>query len=379
MRIAIVNGAVVTAGGVLPAATIDIAGGRIAAIETAAAGDADAHLDLDGGWLVPGFVDAQVNGGGGVLFNDRPSVEGMVAIAEAHRAFGTTALAPTLVSETVEVIAEALDSLDSAIEQGAEGIVGVHVEGPMLNPARNGTHDRDRLRPIGPDLAEVLTKRRRGRVMVTLAPEMVSPADIAGLVAAGVIVSAGHSEADAATVRAALDAGMTGVTHLFNAMPPLRQREPGVVGVTLDDPRPWSGLIVDGVHVAPEVLRLARKARPLDRLMLVTDAMSSVGAAEKNFTLHGQPIEVRDGICRNPDGTLAGSDLDMASAFANACAMMRVSPPEAAAMAATNPAAFLGLGATHGSIALGARADWVVLDAALGLRETWLAGRRVAP
>ena len=379
-RLRFVNGRVAGPAGVLMGASILLEGDRIAAIEPL--GDDPRHdepgdeIDLDGGWLMPGFIDTQVNGGGGVLFNDQTDVEGIRAIGAAHARYGTTAFLPTLISEEPARIALALEAADAAIAAGVPGVVGVHIEGPILNAARKGIHDAAKFRLLDPAIIALLTAPRRGRVMVTLAPERVSIDDLRTLVAAGVIVSAGHSEADYATMIAAFDAGLSGVTHLFNAMAPLHQREPGVVGATLDDPRPWSGLIVDGVHVAAPVLRIALKVRPFDRLMLVTDAMPSVGAVDKGFMLQGRQIDVSDGTCTYADGTLAGSDLDMAAAVANCVADLAITPDAAAAMAATHPAAFLGLSAERGRLASGLRADWVVLDAALKPVETWIGGAR---
>ena len=377
-RVRVANGSVVAPGGVLAGAEIMVDDDRIASIASIAHdGHADI-IDLAGGWLMPGFIDTQVNGGGGVLFNDRTDVDGIRAIGAAHARYGTTGFLPTLISEEPARIAVALDAVDAAIDAGVPGVLGVHIEGPILNPARKGIHDAAKFRLLDPAIVALLTRPRRGRVMVTLAPELVAIDDLRALVAAGVIVSAGHSEADYATMIAAFDAGLTGITHLFNAMAPLHQREPGLVGATLDDPRPWSGLIVDGVHVAAPVLRIALKMRPLDRLMLVTDAMPSVGAVDKGFMLQGRRIDVADGICTYADGTLAGSDLDMAAAVANCVADLGIAPETAAAMAATHPAAFLGLSAERGRLAAGLRADWVVLDAALNPVETWIGGRRVA-
>ena len=376
-RVRFANGSVVGAAGVLPGADIVVEGDRIAAVATIGDDPAEA-IDLAGGWVMPGFIDTQVNGGGGVLFNDRTDIEGIRAIGAAHARFGTTAFLPTLISEEPARIAMALDAVDAAIAAGVPGVVGVHIEGPILNPARKGIHDAAKFRLLDPGIVALLTQPRRGRVMVTLAPELVALDDLRALVAAGVIVSAGHSEADYATMITAFDAGLTGVTHLFNAMAPMHQREPGVVGATLDDPRPWSGLIVDGVHVAAPVLRIAVKARPFDRLMLVTDAMPSVGAVAKGFMLQGRQIDVADGTCTYADGTLAGSDLDMAAAVANCVADLGIAPEAAAAMAATHPAAFLRLSDERGTLAAGRRADWVVLDAALKPVETWIGGRRFA-
>jgi len=365
------NGHIATADGVWSQATITVEGGVIVAMEPTA--DADA-IDLHGGWLSPGFIDTQVNGGGGVLLNDTPTVEGIAAIAAAHRPYGTTAMMPTLISDTADVIAVALDATDAAIEAGVPGVVGIHVEGPVINTARKGIHDAGRFRLLDDDLLELLTRPRRGVVMVTLAPEQVPMDSIRALAAAGVRVCLGHTEADYATATAAFAAGATGVTHLFNAMSPLVHRKPGVVGAALDDQTAWCGIIVDGFHVDDAALRVALRARPHDRFMLVTDAMPCVGAVDKDFVLQGQAIRVADGRCVGVDGTLAGSDLDMTGAVRNAVQRLGLTPETAMAMAATSPAAFLGLSHERGRLAVGQRADWVQLSADLRPVATTIGG-----
>ncbi|WP_271300439.1 N-acetylglucosamine-6-phosphate deacetylase [Sphingomonas sp. CV7422] len=367
------NGQVVVADAVWRGAEIVVAGDRIASIRPLD-GEAGDAVDLDGGWLMPGFIDTQVNGGGGVLFNDETDVDGIAAITAAHARYGTTALLPTLISDTPDRIALALDAVDAAIAAGVPGVVGVHIEGPWLNVARKGIHDPARFRLLDAEMIALLTRPRRGKVMVTLAPELAQIDDIAQLTAAGVLVSAGHTEVSYDGALAAFDAGLSGITHLFNAMPAMVQRTPGLVGAALDDSRPWCGLIADGVHVAPAVLRIALRARGLDRMMLVTDAMSSVGAEVKDFVLQGRQIRVRDGICSYEDGTLAGSDLDMAAAVANAMGMLGLEPVAAARLAAGNPAAFLGLSAERGALAAGLRADWVQLTAAMAPVATTIGG-----
>lgn len=365
------NGHVATADGVWTQGTVTVEGGVIVAIEPIA--DADA-IDMAGGWLSPGFIDTQVNGGGGVLLNDMPTVEGIAAIAAAHRPYGTTAMMPTLISDTADVIAIALDATDAAIEAGVPGVVGIHVEGPVISTARKGIHDAGRFRLLDDDLLELLTRPRRGVVMVTLAPEQVPVDSIRALAQAGVRVCLGHTEADYATATAAFAAGATGVTHLFNAMSPLLHRKPGVVGAALDDQSAWCGIIVDGFHVDDAALRVALRARPHDRFMLVTDAMPCVGAATKDFVLQGQPIRVAEGRCVGVDGTLAGSDLDMAGAVRNAVHRLGLAPEAAMAMAAASPAAFLGLSHDRGSLAVGRRADWVQLSADLQPVATTIGG-----
>lgn len=371
------NGRVVTAAGTLDGATFTLAGGRIAAID-AAAPAAEREIDLAGGCIVPGFIDVQVNGGGGVLFNDAPTVEGIDAIGRGHAPFGTTGFLPTLISDVPEAIARALDATEEAIAAGVPGCVGVHIEGPIINAARKGIHDPEKFRRLDDSLIELFTRPRLGKVLLTLAPEMVSPEDIRRLAAAGVILSVGHSDADHDTVAAAFAAGMTGVTHLYNAMSPLKHREPGVVGAALDDQSVYCGIIADGFHVHDAALRIAMRAHPRDRFLLVTDAMSCVGANVDSFVLHGQTIRVENGCCLGADGTLAGSALDMAGAFRHVMNRVGVTPEEAAVMSATAPAAFLGLSHDRGALAPGLRADWVCLTHDLQPAGTWIAGAPIA-
>ncbi|MDI3258939.1 MAG: N-acetylglucosamine-6-phosphate deacetylase [Sinobacteraceae bacterium] len=334
------------------------------------------RVDLNGGLLAPGFIDVQVNGGGGRLFNDDPGVETLRAIAAAHRRFGTTGLLPTLISDDAQRTRAALDAVDAAIAQGVPGILGIHLEGPFIAPARKGIHAATHLRELTADELALLCRPRRGVVMLTLAPERVSADAIGALHRAGVRVVIGHSAADYATARAALDAGACGFTHLYNAMTQLGSREPGVVGAALDDPHAWCGLIVDGHHVHPASLRVALAAKPRGKCVLVTDAMPPVGTGATSFELDGQMIHVHEGACRNADGVLAGSALDMAGALRNAIAWLDLPLPEASRMASAYPAAWLGLERTHGRLVAGQRADFVVLDDALAVVETWIGGVR---
>jgi N-acetylglucosamine-6-phosphate deacetylase len=320
--------------------------------------------DLAGALLVPGFVDVQVNGGGGVLFNDDPSVDTIRTIARAHRRFGTTSLLPTLISDDLAVLARAIDAVREAIAS-VPGVAGVHLEGPFLSEARKGTHDASKFRTLD---------REAVRLLVTLAPEETTPETIAALVRAGVIVSAGHTNATYAGMRAALDAGVTGFTHLFNAMSPFTHREPGVVGAALHDAASWCGIIVDGHPVSPVALQVALRCKRAERFMLVTDAMSSVGTGIDSFMLQGKRILVRDGRCVDENGMLCGSALDMAGAVRNTVSMLGVPLEQALRMASTYPAAFLGLDSGIGRIAPGYRANLVATDANLTIHETWIDG-----
>jgi len=331
-------------------------------------------MRLAGGWLLPGFIDTQVNGGGDILLNDRPDVEGIAAIAAAHRRFGTTGMMPTLISDDAAVVDTAIAAVEDAIEQKVPGILGLHIEGPHLNAAKKGIHDAGKFAPIDAAVIARLTQPTSGRRLVTLAPELAPPGAIAALVDAGVIVAAGHSLADFEQVQAALREGLSGFTHLFNAMTQLGSREPGMVGAALIDRSSHFGLIVDGAHVHPATLKVALAARGIEGAMLVTDAMPPVGGEADHFTLMGQLIRVVDGICRGPDGTLAGSALSMAAAFRNAIALLDCSIIEASQMASGNPARFLRLHHETGAIRPGLRADLVHLDDALRVQSSWIAG-----
>jgi N-acetylglucosamine-6-phosphate deacetylase len=376
MTLALINGRILTDDGFVAGKTVVLRDGRIERIvDDGAPLDGVRKWNLAGQLLLPGFIDTQVNGGGGVLFNDDPSVDSILEIGRAHRRYGTTGFLPTLISDDLHVVSRAVRAVQDAIEIGVPGVLGIHIEGPYLNEERKGVHDATKLRWLDDDGVQLLTSLRGGKTLVTLAPERTSPEMIRKLSRAGVIVSAGHTNATHPQIRAALDQGLSGFTHLFNAMSQLTGREPGTVGAALDDPNSWCGIIVDGHHVDPVVLRIAMRAKRRDRFMLVTDAMPSVGAPNKAFRLQGRPISVADNMCVDEEGRLAGSDIDMATAVRNVPEMLELDLAEGARMASRYPAEFLGLGAELGRIAPGYRADLVLIDEAVNVIETWIGGR----
>ena len=328
----------------------------------------------DGLWLAPGFIDIQVNGGGDVLFNDEPTVAGIRAIAAAHRRFGTTSFLPTLISDTAEKMEDALDAVQASDEPG---VLGLHLEGPFLSPEKPGVHDpRHFRRPTVEDDALILAPRP-GVTLVTLAPECVPDGFVRQLKQAGIRVSLGHSMATYAETRTAIAEGLTGFTHLFNAMRPLESREPGPIAAALESPDAFFGMIVDGVHVDPAMLRLALRgaAQP----MLVTDAMPPVGGRRTTFMLYGDEITVWNGRCLRSDGTLAGAALTMADAIRNCVELLGVSLEAALRFASANPARFLGLGNTLGRLTRGYRADIVAFEpGTIDVVETWVAGQSSA-
>ncbi|GAA0900784.1 N-acetylglucosamine-6-phosphate deacetylase [Rothia nasimurium] len=379
MTLALVNGRVLTDNGFQSGFAVLVDDGTITGLALPSdprVRAAEKH-DLGGRTLLPGFIDCQVNGGGGVLFNDEPTVDAIRRIGEAHAKFGTTGFLPTLISDDATVMAKAIDAVNEAVAQGVPGVLGIHLEGPFIAPERKGVHDPKKFRIANADDIAMVARRHGGVTLLTLAPERADDAVLRQLVENGVIVCAGHTAADYDTTVKALKLGVRGFTHLFNAMTPFTSREPGVVGAALDDEGSWCGLIADGHHVHPASLRVAIKAKARAKMILVTDAMPPVGSDDPNFVLKGETITARDGVCQTADGTLAGSALDMATAVRNTVEMVGVSHDEAARMAATYPAAFLGLDRTHGHIAAGYRADFVVADEDFSVAETWIGGKKV--
>lgn len=326
-----------------------------------------------GTFLAPGFIDLQVNGGGGVLLNDRPSPDTMRAIARAHRRYGTTGCLPTLISGTPEQIRATIDAARSVV--GRDGIIGVHLEGPFISPRRPGVHPPNRIvTPTASDLEALCALAGVGRSAVTLAPECVPDGFVRALAAAGVRVSIGHSEVSAAGVMQAIADGATGVTHLFNAMPPFGAREPGIVGAALAEDRLTAGLIADGIHVDAVSMRAAFAAKGCNGIALVTDAMPTVGASLDRFDLGDQTIRLVSGKLSTDKGTLAGAHLDMASAVRNAVRLVGIPLEDALRSASLTPARFLGLEKERGVLAPSARADFVALTDELTVSATWIGG-----
>ena len=294
------------------------------------------------GILTPGFFDLQVNGGGGVLLNGDPSPAGVLAIARAHRTTGTAALLPTVITDRAEVTEAAAAAILRTV--GQDGIAGIHVEGPHISPSRRGTHKAEYIRPLDARTMTLVAGLRANNVpvMITLAPEAVAPGQIATLVGQGVVVAIGHSDASAAQTRAALAEGAQSFTHLFNAMSQMQNREAGVTGAAINS-QAYCSMICDGIHVAPEMLALAIRARPVaDRMIVVTDAMPTV-AGPDSYTLYGQTITLRDGRLLNADGALAGAHVTMLESVGFLIHRLSQTPEQALRMAITNPARLMGV------------------------------------
>jgi len=325
--------------------------------------------------LAPGFIDLQVNGGGGILLNDEPTPDAMRAIARAHRRYGTTGCLPTLITDTRAKAIAAIAAAKSLA--GRDGILGLHLEGPFISPRRPGIHRGECIAAATmQDLDWLVELSAVGSSLVTLAPECVPANFVKTLATSGIRCSAGHSEATAGTLIAAVDEGLSGVTHLFNAMPAMSAREPGIVGVALTDERLTVGIIVDGIHVDPVVVRAAFSARNRNNLALVSDAMPTVGTDRDHFELMGRQIHLERGRLVSENGTLAGAHLTLASAVKNAVAFGGISLDEALRAASLVPARFLGIESDRGTLEAGAQADIVALTPGLEVLTTWVAGSR---
>jgi N-acetylglucosamine-6-phosphate deacetylase len=378
ITLAIVNGTIFDSESLLHGHALLVNGGRIAGLveQERLPADVTEVYDLEGGTLVPGFIDLQVNGGGGVLFNAAPTVQSLRTIAAAHRAFGTTGFLPTLITDSYKVMRKAIAAVRQAIAERVPGVLGIHLEGPFLNRDRKGIHDAHKFCALDEEGLTIVTSLNAGSTLVTLAPELTTPAMISRLVQRGAIVAAGHSAANYSQTRDALAAGVTGFTHLYNAMTPLQSREPGMVGAALEDEESWFGIIADGYHIHPAAFRIAVAAKRKGGAVLVTDAMPSVGSQAKSFVLNGETIVVADGRVTNTAGTLAGSDLNMLAAVNNAAAFAHIDWFEAVRMATLYPARALRLEAELGAIKPGFRANLVALDARHHIRATWIDGIR---
>ncbi|MER9402792.1 N-acetylglucosamine-6-phosphate deacetylase [Mesorhizobium caraganae] len=339
-----------------------------------------ARIDTGGGMLAPGFVDLQVNGGGGVMLNDHPDVASLATICRAHAPFGTTALLATLITDTPAITAAAIAAGTEAARQKLPGFLGLHLEGPHLSIARKGAHDPALIRPMmDADQAALIAARKNLPVLLTtIAPESVEPVRVAALAKAGIVVSLGHSDTGYATARAFADAGASVVTHLFNAMSQIGNREPGLAGAAIDIGGLSAGIIADGIHVDPATMAIALRAKQgPGRIVLVTDAMATIGTDMTSFTLNGRIIYRKDGSLRLADGTLAGADLDMISAVRYVHRVVGLDLSEALRMASLYPAQAVGQAHRLGRFANGTAADIVALSDDLDVKGVWIGGDRV--
>ncbi len=354
---------------------ITINKGKIIAIEDE---HNNVHVnEIISGLLVPGFIDLQVNGGGDVLFNSTPTVAGIEKIAKAHAQFGTTAMLPTLITDSITVMQQAADSIAEAIRQKMAGIIGIHFEGPHLAIAKKGAHLQKHIRSISEAEWQIFSRQDLGQIVITLAPENVAPEDIRRMVNLGIKVCLGHSNADYQTAQNAIDAGADGFTHLYNAMSALQGREPGLVGSAFLNKHTYCGLIVDGHHVHNQSCKIALQIKSQGYVFLVTDAMPPVGCNKNKFELLGRNVTLSQGKLTLETGELAGSVLDMATGVRNIHQHLALPLAEALRMASLYPANFINQTKTRGKLATGYQADMVELDHNQQVKNTWVSGKKI--
>ena len=334
-----------------------------------------ATVELPGGILAPGFIDIQVNGGGGVMLNNSPTVDAVNTIVTGHRATGTTGMMPTLISDTPELQRAGVEAVAAAKAAGNEGVLGVHIEGPFFSLDKRGTHKASMIRPMAQQDIDWLCSLSDLNTIVTLAPEQTQPGQIRQLSDAGLRVFAGHTNADYDQIGAAIAEGLTGFTHLFNAMSHLTARAPGTVGAALDSEHTFIGIIVDGHHVHPASIRIAQRAKSPGKLLLVTDAMATVGSTDISFDIYGETIQVSHGRLINADGVLAGSAIGMIDAVRTATELVGLPLAESLRMASLYPATFLEMHRELGRLLAGYRADLVHFDNNFQVQNTWVAGQ----
>jgi N-acetylglucosamine-6-phosphate deacetylase len=358
-----------------------IADGKIEAIQSVSKlPDGIERIDAGGGMIVPGFIDLQVNGGGGVLLNEDPSLSGLRQICAAHAKFGTIGLLPTLITDTYEITAKTVEAGKKAKAEGVPGFLGLHLEGPHLSVARKGAHDPQLIRPMEEKDIDLMLSCKGGfdAMMITIAPENVTAEQARRLSEAGFIVSLGHTDTTYETATDYAEAGVRTVTHLFNAMSPLGHRQPGVVGAALDIGSLYVGIIADGIHVHPAAMGVALRAKNgPGKTFIVTDAMSTIGTEIKSFTLNGREILRQDGRLTLADGTLAGADIDMISSVRFAHQALGLPVEEALRMASAYPAEAAWLDGRKGALKAGYDADFVVLTDGLDMKSTWIGGVKV--
>lgn len=327
------------------------------------------------GLLVPGFIDTQVNGGGGYLFNQDPCLETLQKIAKAHQQHGTTGWLPTFITDSRAKMAAAANAVAQAIRQKTSGVLGIHFEGPFISKEKKGIHAENHIAVFTAEDLAFFKRKDLGQIIVTLAPEAVSIEHIKALVSAGVIVSLGHTNATYAQAQAAFDAGATGVTHLFNAMSPFNSREPGLVGASFVNKRIFCGLILDGIHVHPMSAKVA--IQTISNIMLVTDAMPPAASNVTSFEYCGEQYIKQDNKLCDRQGRLAGSNLTMNQAVINSQSMLGLSICQSIKLVSYNPASFLGLEQSYGELKVGKKASMLLLSEDKSIVTSWIDGFKV--
>lgn len=376
MKQALINGHIFTGETVLSDHAVIINAGKVVDVvpQNTLEPTINETFDLKGQILTSGFIDLQVNGGGGVMFNNNPTVDGLRTLANAHRKYGTTTLLPTLITDNFDVMKQSINAVEQAISENVPGIIGIHLEGPFLNSEKKGAHNAEKFCTLDEQGFTLINSLSCGKTLITIAPELTTSDMIKRICNENIVVCAGHSDANFEQTCEALSAGVTGFTHLYNAMTPLLSRSPGMVGAALNDEQSWFGIIADGFHMHPAAFRVAIAAKQTGGAVLVTDAMATVGSSDNFFVLDNEKIYAVDGRCTNATGALAGSDLNMNLAIKNAMKFARIDWKEAVRMATIYPAKAINMDHELGYIKPGYQANFVSLDENYTVTNTWIKG-----
>ena len=333
-------------------------------------------IELDQGILAPGFIDLQVNGGGGVLFNNSPNKESLNTIIKAHQFFGTTSVMPTVISDSLEVLEQCIKTVTEEIKNNSS-LLGIHIEGPFFNTKYRGVHQKQYISTINSDYLNLFESLKGFPVMLTLAPECISSQQLKHLTSLGIKTLAGHSDASYDELDDAIKNGLDGFTHLFNAMGQISAREPGVVGSALHFENTFASIIVDLHHVHPSLIQLAYQLKPKGKLFFISDSMATINHGKPSFELYDEVVNESDGRLVNSEGKLAGSSITQIDAVKNAYQKCNIPLNQALAMASRYPAEYLGIENHLGSLKPGYRADLVHFDSNFKVHNAWVSGKQI--
>ena len=354
-----------------------IDGQHIAGIvnEDSVPGDFEVQV-LEGGILSPGFIDLQVNGGGGKLFNNSPDKESLNTIISAHQYFGTTSIMPTVISDSLNILQKCTDTISNEIDNN-HSLLGIHIEGPFFNVKYRGVHQKQYINTINASYLNLFETLDKFPVMLTLAPECISIKQLKHLKSLGFKILAGHTDANYDQLEEAVKYGLDGFTHLFNAMGQISAREPGVVGSALDFDETSASIIVDLHHVHPSLINLSFKQKPKGKLFFVSDSMATINHGEPSFELYDEVVSESNGRIINSEGKLAGSSITQIDAIKNAYQKCSIPLESAISMATLYPAEYLGVSDYIGQLKKGYRADLAHFDSNFHVQNVWLAGKQI--
>jgi N-acetylglucosamine-6-phosphate deacetylase len=333
-------------------------------------------IELDEGILAPGFIDLQVNGGGGTLFNNSPNQESLKNIIRAHQFFGTTSIMPTVISDSLEVLEQCIKTVTEETKNNSS-LLGIHIEGPFFNVKYRGVHQKQYISAINSDYFNLFASIKSFPVMLTLAPECISSKQLKHLTSLGIKTLAGHSDASYDELDEAIKNGLDGFTHLFNAMGQISAREPGVVGAALHFENTFASIIVDLHHVHPSLIQLAYESKPKGKLFFISDSMATINHGEPSFELYDEVVSESNGRIVNSEGKLAGSSITQIDAVKNAYQKCNIPLNQAIAMASRYPAEYLGIANYLGSLKPGYKADLVHFDSKFNVHNVWVSGKQI--